>query len=342
MNQLKAVRFPTPRSFLKQALFRSLGRALLGGALAAWSLGSFAQDYPNHAVTIVVPFAAGGSADVYARVIAHELQSELKQSFIVDDRPGAGSIIGSQYVQNSRPDGYTLLLISNTHTVNETLYKKKPFKLMQDFAPVAPINSSDLVLVTRPGLGVNTVGDLIKLAKSKPGALTFASSGYGTPYHMAGELFKQMAKVSILHVPYSGSSAARTDVVGGQVDMMFDATTTMAGLIRGGQVKALATTGTVRSSVLPNLPTVSQSGVPGYNAVIWLGLMAPKGTPPEIINKLNAALAKIVAKPEVRKSWLDQGAVPLSMTPQAFTKFLNEDIEKWSKVVKISGAKVGQ
>ncbi|MFL9899870.1 tripartite tricarboxylate transporter substrate binding protein [Paraburkholderia fungorum] len=322
---------------------RCMGQALTLGALALTSIASFAaDDYPSRPVTIIVPFAAGGSADVYARIVAQQLSAQLKQSFIVDDRPGAGAIIGTEYVAQSKPDGYTLLLISNTHTVNETLYTRKPFKLMSDFVPVAPINSSDLVLVTRPGLGVNSVADLIKLARSEPGKLSYASSGYGTPYHMAGELFKQMAGVSILHVPYKGSSNARTDVIGGQVDMMFDATTTMTGFISSGKAKALATTGAVRSDLLPNLPTVDQSGVPKYNAVIWLGLMAPKGTPPAVVDRLNAALTRIVATPQIKASWQKQGADTMSMNPAQFTQFMNDDIKKWAQVVKVSGAKVDQ
>jgi tripartite-type tricarboxylate transporter receptor subunit TctC len=323
-------------------LMHRLGRLLVASTLVLAATRSFAQGYPSRPVTIVVPFAAGGSADIYARVIAQQLELTLHQSFIVEDRPGAGSIIGSQYVAQSPADGYTLLLISNTHTVNETLFPKKQYVLMRDFVPVAPINSSDLVLVTRSNLGVNSLSDLVKLAKSKPGALTYASSGYGTPYYMAGELLKQMAGVSILHVPYKGSSQARTDVIGGQVDMMFDAITTMEGFIRGGQVKAIATTGDTRTKVLPNLPTISEAGVPKYNAVIWLGLMAPKNTPPAVVNTLNAALIKITAKPEIRDAWLEQGATPMAMTPQAFTQYMNDDIKKWAEVVKASGAKAEQ
>ncbi|MGI4800883.1 MAG: tripartite tricarboxylate transporter substrate-binding protein, partial [Janthinobacterium lividum] len=204
-----------------QTLTRRAALALVAAA-AAGPLNA-AETYPDRPVTVIVPFAAGGSADVYARLLAPRLQAALGQSFIIDDRPGAGSLIGTEYVKNAPADGYTLLLISNTHTVNETLFAKKPFKLMTDFVPVAPINSSDLVLVTRPDLGVKTVAELIARAKAKPGDLSYASSGPGTPYHMAGELFKQMAGVDILHIPYKGSSPARVDVISGHVDMMFDA-----------------------------------------------------------------------------------------------------------------------
>lgn len=318
------------------------------GLLASLAFGAFADrpasaatSYPNHPVTIVIPFAAGGSADVYARLLAPLLQKELGQPFVVEDRPGAGSLIGTESVKVSRPDGYTLLLISNTHTVNETLYAHKPFKLMRDFAPISPINSAALVLVTKPTLAAKTVGDIIKMAKAKPGALTFASSGYGTPYHMAGELFKQMAGINMLHVPYKGSNGARMDVIGGHVDMMFDAVTTMAPLIKSGKVTGIATTGATRSKTLPELPTVAET-VPGYQAVIWLGLVAPKGTPAAVVDKLNAALTKILKRPDVQASWEKQGATPVTMSPARFTSFLKGDIKKWAKVVKVSGAKVGQ
>jgi len=213
---------------------------------------------------------------------------------------------------------------------------------MRDFLPVAAINYSDLVLVTRSGLPVDNLGQLIALARSKPGALSYASSGPGTPYHMAGELFKAMAGVSILHIPYRGSAGARTDVLGGQVDMMFDAVPTMTEHVRGGKVKAMATTGLARSAVMPEVPTVDQAGVPKYEATIWLGLMAPKGTPAAIVERLNAEVVKIVSNPEVARAWKAQGATPLTMNVADFTRYMNVDIEKWSRIVKISGAKADQ
>jgi tripartite-type tricarboxylate transporter receptor subunit TctC len=301
-----------------------------------------AQDYPSKPVRIIVPFAAGGPADVYARFIAQRLQESMGQTFIVDDRPGAGSIIGTDAVAKSPPDGYTLLLMSNTHTVNESLIPNKPFQLMRDFVPVAPINSSDLVLVARSGLPASTLAELIAAAKAKPGALSYASSGPGTPYHMAGELFKAMAGVSILHIPYKGSSGARTDVLGGQVDMMFDAVPTMTEHIRAGKVKALGTTGATRSAVMPDVPTIAEAGVPGYEATIWLGLMAPKNTPAAIVARLNAEVAKIVANADTAKAWKAQGAIPMTMSTAEFTRYLNDDIVKWAHIVKVSGAKPEQ
>ena len=317
-------------------------RALAALALAWTALGAAAQDYPGRPVRIVVPFAAGGPADIYARFIATRLQESMGQTFVVDNRPGAGSIIGTDAVAKAAPDGYTLLLMSNTHTVNESLIPNKPFQLMRDFAPVAPINASELVLVVRSGLEVNDLPALLKRAKAKPGGLTYASSGPGTPYHMAGELFKAMAGVSIVHIPYKGSTGARTDVLGGQVDMMFDAVPTMIEHVRAGKLKALATTGLARSSVMPDVPTVTEAGVPKYEATIWLGLMAPKATPPAIVNRLNAEIGKIVANPDVVRAWKAQGATPLSMGVEAFGRYMTDDIAKWAHIVKVSGAKVDE
>ena len=315
-------------------------RPLLTLAVAAAALGSagaFAQaDYPSRPVKIIVPFAAGGPADNYARFIAQRLTNDLKQPFVVEDRPGAGSIIGTEAVAKSPADGYTLLLMSNTHTVNESLVPNKPFNLMNDFVGIAPINYSDLMLVVHPSVPAKTLPELIQLAKSKPGKLNYASSGTGTPYHMAGELFKHLAGVKITHIPYKGSSGARTDVVGGQVDMMFDAVTTMANMAKEGKVRGLATTGKTRYQ--PDMPTVAET-VPKYEATIWLGLMAPKGTPPEIVSKLNAEVRKIVALPEVKNLWASQGAVPMSMNVAQFQQYLKDDIAKWANIVKISGAK---
>jgi tripartite-type tricarboxylate transporter receptor subunit TctC len=315
-------------------------RLLVGAALATLALGVVAADeYPSRPVKIVVPFAAGGPADVYARFLAQHLQEAMGQPFVIENRPGGGSVVGTEIVAKSAPDGYTLLLMSNTHTVNESLMPNKPFQLMRDFTPVAPINYSDLVLVVNPAVPAKTLQELIALAKAQPGKLNYASSGPGTPYHMAGELFKSMAGVDIVHVPYKESSGARTGVLGAQVEMMFDAVTVMNEHVKAGKVRALATSGKVRSSVMPNVPTLSEAGVPGYDAVIWLGLLAPKNTPPAIVSRLNAEITKIVSRPQTQAEWAKQGAVAMTMTPDAFGKFLADDIVKWARIVKISGAR---
>jgi tripartite-type tricarboxylate transporter receptor subunit TctC len=312
----------------------------LTAALVLTADAAAADDYPSKAVKIIVPFSAGGPADVYARFVGNYLSEALKQSFVIEDRPGAGAVIGTEAVAKSEPDGYTLLLMSNTHTTNESLLPNKPYKLMEDFVPVSPINYSDLVMVIHPSVPANNLKEFIELAKSKPKELTYASSGPGTPYHMAGELFKAMSKTDITHVPYKGSAGARTDILGGHVQMMFDAITTMAPNVEAGQVKALGTTGAKRTSVLPNVPTIAEAGVAGYEATIWLGIMAPKGTPQAVVDKLNAEIGKVLQRPDVKETWAKQGAEPMLMTPAEFKTYLEKDIEKWAEVVKVSGAKV--
>jgi tripartite-type tricarboxylate transporter receptor subunit TctC len=257
----------------------------------------------------------------------------------VENRPGAGAVIGTELVAKSPADGYTLLLMSNAHTVNETLVASKPYNLTRDFVGVAPINSSDLVLVAHPSVAAANIRELLALAKARPGKLNYASSGTGTPYHMAGELFKSMSGAFLVHIPYKGSSGARTDVLGGQVDLMFDAVTTMTEQVRAGKVKAIATTGKQRSAVLPEVPTVDEAGVPGYEATIWLGLMAPKGTPTAVVQRLNEAVSRIVSQPELQQAWAKQGAVPLVMNPQAFDQYVQDDIARWAKVIQAAHIK---
>ena len=301
-----------------------------------------AQDYPTRSVKIIVPFGAGGPADLYARFIGQHLQDTLKQPFVVEDRPGAGSITGTAEVAKAAPDGYTLLMMSNTHTVNETLRPNRPFQLMRDFVPVAPVNYSDLIMVVHPSVPANNLKEFLALLKSKPGDLNYASSGLGTPYHMAGELFKAMSGTNIVHVAHKASGDARTAVIGGHVQMMIDAITTTAPTVQGGQVRALGTTGKTRSSLLPDVPTVAEAGVPGYEATIWLGIMAPAGTPKAVVDKLNAEINKVLARPETKEAWAKQGAVPIVMSPAEFDKYLRDDIEKWAKVIETAGIKPPQ
>ncbi len=316
-------------------MFRAVLALLLLSSFSCWS-----QSYPARPVKIVVPFAVGGPADIYGRFIGAKLSETMGQPFVIENRPGGGSIVGTDVVVKSPADGYTLLLMSNTHTVNETLIPKKPFELMKDLAPISGINYSDLLLVVNPSVGANNLKEFIALAKARPGTLNYASSGPGTPYHMAGELFKSMAGVDIVHVPYKGSSGARTDILGGQVQMMFDAITTMAGQARAGKVKALGTSGKARSAITPEIPTVAEAGVSGYEATIWLGLMAPAGTPRPVLERLSAEVNKVVNSAEVKEAWGKQGAAPMGMSVDQFGKFLGEDIQKWSKLVKDTGMKV--
>jgi tripartite-type tricarboxylate transporter receptor subunit TctC len=311
--------------------------ALMLPIVLAWPAAS--QTYPSRTVKLIVPFGAGGPADVYARVLAQHLSEVTKQSFIVEDRPGAGSVIGTDTVAKSAPDGYTLLVMSNTHTTNESLLPNKPYQLMRDFVPVATINYSDLLMVVHPSVPAKTVKEFIELAKKDQGKLNYASSGPGTPYHMAGELFKAMTQTDIVHVPHKASGDARNSVISGTVQMMFDAVTTMSALAKGGQVRALGTTGLTRSELTPDLPTIAET-VPGYEATIWLGVMAPKGTPKDVIAFLNTNINTVLNNPEVKATWLKQGAIPLVKTPEEFDAYLRKDIEKWANVVKVSGVKI--
>jgi tripartite-type tricarboxylate transporter receptor subunit TctC len=316
-------------------MVRAVLALLLASSLTCWS-----QTYPARSVRIVVPFAVGGPADIYGRFVGARLTETLGQPFVVENRPGAGAVIGSEAVAKSAPDGYTLLMMSNTHTVNETLIPKKPYELMRDLAPITGVNSSDLLMVIHPSVEAKNLGEFLAMAKAYPGRLFYASSGPGTPYHMAGELFKYMAGVDIVHVPHKGSDQARTAVLGAQVHMMFDAITTMAGQARAGKVRALGTSGKARSAITPELPTVAEAGVPGYEATIWLGLMAPAGTPRPVLEKLNAEVNKIVNAPEVKEAWGKQGAQPMGMTIDEFDRFLRADVQKWAKLVKATGMKV--
>src|SRR3954447_22691645 len=302
-------------------------------ALAATLLGSAnvpapcsAQDYPTKTIRIVVPFGAGGPADVAARLIGNSLQDKFGQPVVVENRTGAGGVIGTLEAARAPPDGYTLLMMSNTQTANESLLPQRGYELMRDLVPIAPANTSDLVIVVNPEVKAKSLQEFIALAKSQPGQLNYASSGQGTPYHMAGELFKSMAGIDLVHVPYRNSGEARNGVLGGSVQMMIDAVTTMVPNINAGQVRALATTGPKRSAVAPDVPTATEAGVPGYDATIWLGFMAPAGTPKPVLEKLNAAINEAVKRPDIVSLWAKQGAVPMSMTLAEFDSYLRGDI----------------
>lgn len=299
-----------------------------------------ADGYPNHPIRLIVPFGAGGPGDVFSRQVAQYLPDILKQPVVTDNRPGAASIIGADAAAKSAADGYTLLTISNTLTANETLFPRRPYVLMRDFVAVASLNYSDLVMVVHPSVPANDLAAFIALAKSRPGELSYASAGIGTPYHMAAELFKKMTGTDILHVPHRASGDQRSSVIGGHLDMTFDAIPTMAANVQAGQVRALGTSAATRSKVLPDVPTIAEA-VPGFEAVIWIGIVAPAGTPKPIVDKLNAAINDTVARPEVVSAWEHQGATAMTMSPEAFDAFLRKDIDKWAQVAKFSGA-IGQ
>jgi tripartite-type tricarboxylate transporter receptor subunit TctC len=318
---------------------RFIASALAAGAIALASFGAVAQDYPARPVTIIVPFSPGGPGDLTARFVAQGLQNALGQPFVVDNRPGANGVLAANAAAKLPADGYTLLQISSSHTVNESLITTKAYALMRDFEPVASLNYTELVMMVKADLPASTVPEFIKLAKANPGKMNYASSGNGSSYHMAGELFKTMARVSITHVPYKSASTARSDLVGGHVEMMLDALPAALELIRAGKVKALATTAKTRSSVLPDVPTIAET-LPGYENTIFVGLMAPKGTPGTIVDKLHAAINRVLSTPESLEFWRKQGAQPMVTSRDEYTRFLNEDIAQGARLVKISGAKV--
>jgi tripartite-type tricarboxylate transporter receptor subunit TctC len=299
-----------------------------------------AQDYPQRTIRIIVPFGAGGPTDVFTRVIGEELRKSLGQPIVMENRPGAGSIIGTAEVAKAAPDGYTLLMISATQTTVETLNSNRPYRLMRDFVPVASLMNSELVLVVPERSPVNTLKELIALAKANPGKLNYGSSGPGSNYHMAGELVKNLAGLDIVHVPYKGSTGARADIISGQIDMMFDSVPTMAPTIEGGRVKALGTSGKVRSPALPDVPTIAEAGVPGYDASIWIGLMAPAGTPKAIVDRLNAEINKILGRSDIQESWQRQGANTMVMKPDEFGRFIEAEIERWAKLIRANGIQI--
>ena len=321
---------PTRRSIL-------IGGAALG-ALPLLLRRARAAEWPMRPVKFVVPFAAGGTTDILARVVAAKVSEEFGQQFIVENKAGAGGNIGADAVAKSPPDGYTLLTISNTLTANESLFPNKSYALMRDFVAVAPLNYSELVMVINPKVPAQDLKEFIALAKAKPGSLDYASAGAGTPYHMGAELFKAMTGTDIQHVPHKAAGDSRNNVIAGHVQMMMDAITTMAPNVQAGQVRALGTSALTRSKVLPDVPTIAEAGVPGYEATIWIGIMAPAGTPKPIVDKLNAEINKAIARPDMQVAWDRQGATPMKMSPAEFDAFLHKDIEKWAAVAKISGA----
>ncbi|HUH60388.1 MAG TPA: tripartite tricarboxylate transporter substrate binding protein [Candidimonas sp.] len=296
--------------------------------------------YPDRPIRMVVGFTAGGTTDVVARILGKEIGDALGQPVVVENRPGAGSNIASEMVARSEPDGYTLYMVAVTSAINQTLYKNLRFNLVEDFAPVALAVRVPNVLVVNPSVPAKTVQELVEYAKKNPGKLNYASSGSGTSIHMAGELFRQLADLKVQHVPYKGSAPALTDLIGGQVHYMFDNMPSAWPHVEAGKLRALAVTTAERSATAPNLPTMQESGFSSYDVSSWFGIIAPRGTPPAIVNKLNAATLQALAKPAVQSRLLELGAVPAKTTPAQFADFIQSEVDNWAKVVKASGAEV--
>jgi tripartite-type tricarboxylate transporter receptor subunit TctC len=315
-------------------LLRQIAALLVLAAAAFLAAPAQADDYPSRPVKIIVPFGAGGPTDVYTRAIADQLQKSLHQAFVMENRPGAGTTIGTDYVAKSAPDGYTLLMVSSTQTVNETLYGKKQYRLMHDLVPIAPLIDTDLVLVVAPSVPAKNLSELIALAKEKPGTLNYGSSGLGSNYHMAGELLKNITGIDIVHVPYKGSTGARNDILSGQIQILFDSVPTMAPMINAGMVRPLGTSGATRSAILPDVPTLSEAGAPGFQATLWVGFMAPAATPKPIVDLLHREITRILSQPDIKETWSKQGARPLVMTQPEFATFMQAQIDKWDKLIK--------
>ena len=295
--------------------------------------------FPSKALTIVVPFSAGGTTDILARVVGQYISKDLGQPVIIDNRAGAGGNIGAQMVARAAPDGYTLLMGTvGTHAINQSLYKKMPFDPIKDFAPITRVALVPNLLVANPGQPYKNVKELIAYAKANPGKVSFASSGSGTSIHLSGEMFQQMAGVEMQHIPYKGSAPALTDLLGGQTAIMFDNMPSVIGHVKAGKLRPLAVTTPQRSPALPDVPTIAESGVPGYSATSWFGLLAPANTPAPVIAKLNASILKALADPEVKKKMAEQGAEPHGEKPEQFAEFIRSETAKWGQTVKKSGA----
>ena len=317
--------------------FRTRVSAVLLAYLAVFATASHAQDdgYPNKPVRIIVPFAAGGSTDVVARILADKLGAEFKQPFVVENRAGAGGNIGADAVAKSAADGYTLLMgTTGVLSINGYLYKGMSYDAFRDFAPVSYTSLITNILVVPASLPVQTMAELIALAKSKPGALSFASSGAGSSTHLSGELFKVMAGIDILHVPYRGSSQALTDVTSGQVTMLFDNAPSSIGFVQQGRLRALAVTSSKRLPNLPDVPTVDEAGVKGYESLSWSGIVAPAATPKPVIAKLNSAIDRILKTDEVKQRLVNLGVEPVGGPPEFFVRHIRVESEKWGKLIK--------
>jgi len=314
---------------------------LCAAAASLAAMPAFAQQaWPSaRPITIVVPFAAGGTTDILARIVGLHLGTELGQQVIVDNRAGAGGNIGGQLVARSPADGYTLLMGTvGTHAINQSLYKKMPFDPIKDFAPISRVANVPNLLVANPQQPFKTVPELIAYAKANPGKVNFGSSGNGSSIHLSGELFKSLAKVDMVHVPYKGSAPAVTDLLGNQIAIMFDNLPSSIQYVRAGKLRPIAVTTAKRSPELPDVPTIAEAGLPGYEATSWFGLLAPAKTPADIVNRIDAALVKVLANPEVKKKLSEQGAEPYAETPEQFAAFIKAETAKWGKVVKESGA----
>ena len=318
---------------------RTLLASLAVAAAGALPLGALAQNFPTKPITIIVPFSAGGTTDILARIVGQGLTTELGQSVVVDNKPGAGGNIGGSLAAKAAADGYTLFMGTvGTHAINQSLYKKMPFDPVKDFAPLSRVATVPNLLVAHPSQPFKTVKEMIAYAKANPGKITFGSPGSGASPHVSGELFKSMTGTDLLHIPYKGSAPAMTDLLGGQTSVMFDNMPSAIQHVRSGKLRPIAVTTAKRSPELPDVPTIAEAGVPGYEATSWFGMFAPAGTPKPVLDKLHAALIKVLNQADVKKKIAEQGGDVVAETPAQFAAFIKAESGKWGKVVKESGA----
>ena len=314
-------------------------RALLVLALAG-SAGAPAQDYPARAVRVVVPFPPGGGTDIIARMLTQKIAERLNVNFLIDNRPGAGGSIGAEVVAKAPPDGYTIGVVSSSHAINPSLYRKLSYDAARDFAAITLIVSVPGVLVVHPSVPVRSVKELIALARSRPGQIYYGSAGNGTPPHLAAELFKSMTGISMVHVPYKGNTQAYVDLVSGQLSVSFPTIVSALPFVRAGRLRGLAVTSAKRAAVVPELPSIAEAGVPGYDSATWFGMLAPAGTPAAIVAKLNQETTRAIQLPDTRSRFLEQGLEPVGNKPEEFAAIINADMTKWAKVVAASGMKI--
>ena len=327
------------KRFLSSVLLSFVSFVSFVSALLAISGAAHAQSYPNRAVRLIVPFAAGGSTDIIARTVGQKLNEMWNQPVVIENRSGGSTVIGMEIVARAAPDGYTMLVTPAPFTIVPSLMAKLPYDPAKDFEPITLINTTPLVVVVHPGVPAKSIKDLIALAKSRPGTLNFGSSGSGGSNHLAGELFNTMAGVKMVHIPYKGNAPALTDLVGGHVDLLFNGLTSAMPLIKSGKLRALAVTSIARAGSLPDMPTLDELGLKGFQAVAWNGLNAPARTPRDVVNRVNADVLKVVRSPELVERLRAEGSDPVGNTPEQYSAFLRDEIEKWARVIKFTNVK---
>lgn len=327
-------------AFVRSMMRRNVALAICLVGLFISSLNASSQSYPSKSIRVIVPAAPGGGTDHITRLLGQKYQEQFGQTWIVENRAGANGIIGTEAISKAAPDGYSLVMVYVSHAVNQTMYKKVPYDALRDFQPVTQVSTQPLVMVVHPSLPVGNVKQLVALAKARPGEVNYGSSGSGTGPHLAMELLRTLSNVKINHIPYKGGGPLMTSLISGEVSLAYSTPPPAIPQIKAGRIKAIAVSGEKRMVQLPDVPTVAESGFPGYEASTWYGLVAPAGTPSAIVIQLSEQVAKILSQKEVQESFVKQGVIPVGSKPQEFSDYIRSEISKWGNVVKVSGAQV--